>query len=377
MGKGECPPLWWLRRLQEEMVGTAREYGMRIIGPNTAGVVNTQNGFNPSPYDAGYYRLRRGTVAICSQTGMINPQAVPFPELSLGVSKICDLGNKCDIDECDVLEYLEIDPQTEVISLYVEGMKDGKRFLKTARRVAAKKPILVFKPGRTRAGARASSSHTGSLAVDDRLFDGASRQAGIFRLDRFSELFELPKIFSGQPLARGNRMGIVTYTGAVGVVALDEGAKYGLGLARLTPGTRDMLDGIFPGTGNVPVDLGPVMAAVKDFFPVYPRVLKAVMEDENVHALFNILWTGAGAENIKYYVKAYEALREHREKPIATWVYGPKKSTNRALRKEVEDLGFPVFSEPETCIKALGLSYTFSTIAQMPCPPPPQMVSSP
>ncbi|MBW2205490.1 MAG: CoA-binding protein [Deltaproteobacteria bacterium] len=348
-------------RLQKEIVAIAGKNGIRIIGPNTAGIVNTENGFNPCPYDAGYYRLKRGGVAICSQTGMINPQAVPFPDLHLGISKICDLGNKCDVDECDILEYLESDAATKVISLYLEGIKDGQRFLKTARRVARKKPILVHKPGKTRAGARASSSHTGSLALDDRLFDVLSRQAGVFRLDRFHELFEVPKIFSSQPPARGNRLGIITFTGAVGVIALDEGAKYGLTLARLSPKTQALLDNIFPGTGKVPVDLGPVMAAVKDFFPLYPRVLGAVMADENVHALFNILWIGVGAENAGYFLEAYKALKGKREKPIATWVYGPEKSSTRALERDLEDLGFPVFSEPETCIKALGFSFQYAS----------------
>jgi len=215
------------------------------------------------------------------------------------------------------------------------------------------------------------------MALDDRVFHGASRQAGIFRLERLSELFELPKIFSGQPLPKGNRLGIMTYTGAVGVIGLDEGAKYGLDLASLTPETQKMLDAIFPGMGTVPVDLGPVMAAVRDFFPMYPKVLNAVMGDAGVHLLFNILWCGVGKEYIPCYVQAYEALREQRKKPIATWVYGPKNSTRRELTREVEHLGFPVFSDPETCIKALGLSYNFSRIAQIPCPPPPQMVSSP
>lgn len=347
-------------RLQEEMGAIAGKNGIRIIGPNTAGIVNTENGFNPSPYDAGYYRIHQGGVAICSQTGMINPQAVPFPELRLGVSKICDLGNKCDVDECDILEYLESDAATKVISLYLEGMGDGQRFLKTARRVARKKPIVVYKPGKTPAGARASASHTGSLAVDDRLFEGLSKQAGVFRLDRFHELFEVPKIFADQPPPQGNRLGILTFTGAVGVVALDEGARYGLHLARLSPETRSFLDGIFPGTGKVPVDLGPVMAAVKDFFPRYPEVLGAVMADENIHALFNVLWTGVGSENTGYFLEAYRAIRGKGEKPVATWVYGPEKRRNRALARDLEDLGFPVFAEPETCIKALGFSSRYA-----------------
>ena len=182
--------------LQEEIVAIARDRGIRIIGPNTAGVVNPAVGFNPCPYDAGYYRLKPGPIAVCSQTGMVNPQAFPYLDLTFGVSKICDLGNKSDVNECDILPYLGEDEQTGVISLYLESVRDGARFMRVAREVTSRKPVLVLKLGRTAAGAKASASHTGSLAVDDRIFDGAARQAGLLRLDTFKELFELPKIFA-------------------------------------------------------------------------------------------------------------------------------------------------------------------------------------
>ena len=126
-------------RLQDEVVRLADSCGVRIIGPNTAGIVNAINSFNPCPYDAGYYRFKKGTISICSQTGMINPQAYAYGDLDYGISKICDFGNKCDLDESDFLEYLENDVDTEVISVYVESVKDGKRFLEVCRRVAAQK----------------------------------------------------------------------------------------------------------------------------------------------------------------------------------------------------------------------------------------------
>ena len=183
-------------RLQTELVEAARRWGVRVIGPNTAGIVNSANGLNPCPYDAGYYRFKKGPVTICSQTGMINPQAYAYPDLGFGINKICDLGNKCDVDECDMLEYLENDDSTGVISIYLESIRDGKRFLEVARRVSLKKPVLALKVGTTSAGAQASASHTGSLAVDDAVFGAACSQAGLLRIDKFSELFELPKVFA-------------------------------------------------------------------------------------------------------------------------------------------------------------------------------------
>jgi len=348
--------------LQEELVAFGRKKGIRIIGPNTAGVVNTANGFNPCPYEAGYHRLPKGPVAICSQTGMINPQAYPYRDLRCGVSKICDFGNKSDVDECDVLEYLEEDNDTAVISMYLEGIRDGKRFLDVSKRVTKKKPVLVLKSGRTQEGARASASHTGSMAVKDTVFDAVCRQGGIIRLDTFQELFQVPKIFASQPLPRGNRMGILTVTGGVGVMAIDEGARYGLEIARPEEKTISMLEGIFPGAGRMPVDIGPMMAAVKDTFARYPRILEAVMTDQNVDAVLNVIWAGLGENAKDIYLRAYEPLKGRFPKPLVTWTYGPDSNTARDLAFGLEDLGFPVYSDAESCVKALGLSFRYAQI---------------
>ncbi len=347
-------------RLQAEVAGIAREWGVRIIGPNTAGIVNNHNGFNPSPYDAGYYGFKKGGVTIISQTGMINPQAYPYPDLRFGISKLCDFGNKCDLDECDLLEYLESDPTTEVISMYLETIRDGKRFLKICERVAAQKPILALKVGATREGARASASHTGSLSIDDKIFEAACRQSGILRLQAFNELFELPKVFASQPLPGGNRFGLVSYTGAIGVQAADEGAKYGLTMAGLSPETAVLFEGLFPGLGSMPVDIGPMIPSVKDFSTVYSGILQAVLKDENVDSLFNVLWADAGGHNKKAYLEAYEALKASARKPVVTWIYGPDSAKVLDLKNRIEELGFPVFGEPERCIKALGLLFKYA-----------------
>jgi acyl-CoA synthetase (NDP forming) len=352
-------------RLQREVVSLAKSYGLRILGPNTAGVVNTANGFNPSPYEAGYYNLRKGPTAICAQTGMINPQAFPYPDLRFGVSKICDFGNKCDVDECDMLEYLERDAATEVISIYLESVCDGDRFLNAARRVAAQKPVLVLKSGRTDEGAKASASHTGSLAVDDRLFDAVCRQAGVLRIERFRDVFEMPKIFASQPLPAGNRVGIVTVTGGVAVIAIDECAKQELAPARLGAGTADALESLFPGLGKNPVDIGPMMASVPKAFDHCPKIFRAILEDENVDALLSILWANPKADVITRYVETYEDLKAWLKKPVVTWIYGPDAGAVIELGDRLEQMGFPVFSTSEKCIRALGLAYRYMRGARL------------
>lgn len=348
--------------LQERIAAMAREWGVRVVGPNTAGIVSGPNGFNPCPYEAGYYAFRPGPVAICSQTGMINPQAFPYPHLGTGISRVCDFGNKCDLDECDLLEFLENDPHTRVVSMYLEGIGDGDRFLRICSRVALQKPVLALKLGTTAEGARASASHTGSMAVDDRIFDAACRQSGVLRLTRFHDIFEMPKVFASQPLPPGNRLGMVSYTGAVGVLASDRGAHYGLVMARLSGETGEKLDRIFPGLGHVPVDIGPMIPSVKDFTAVYLTILGTVLRDSNVDALFNVVWADAMGKNDRAYLETYGALKGRFQKPVATWIYGPDPSRVRGLKERVEEMGFPVFDEPEQAIKALGLAYRYTRV---------------
>lgn len=349
-------------KLQKEIVEIGRQWGIRILGPNTAGIANPSKGVLPNPYELGYERLKPGGVALCGQTGMINPQAFPYGDLGYGVSKICDFGNKCDVDECDLMEYLEEDSDTKVIALYLEGIRDGRRFMEVGRRVQKKKPILILKSGRTEEGAKATSSHTGALAVKDQIFDGVCKQAGLLRLDSFGELFELPKIFSHQPLPKGNRLGIVTFTGGVGVLAVDEATRYGLRPTILTRRTIRELSSIYPNLGKPIIDLGPPMAALRDYISIYPKILRAVLKDENVDCLFNVIWTGPTQTFLEEYLRIYRQLKEINQKTVATWVYGPKVSLIQELTFGLEELGFPVFKDLEKAIKALGLASHYSLL---------------
>jgi acyl-CoA synthetase (NDP forming) len=347
-------------RLQKEMVEIARQTGMRILGPNTAGIANPAHGLIPDPYEMGYEKIKVGGVALCAQTGMINPQAFPYGDLHYGVSKICDYGNKCDVDECDMLEYLESDPATKVISMYLESIQDGRRFLEVSRRVTSQKPVLILKSGRTKEGARVSASHTGALAVDDQIFSAACKQAGVIRLEKFSELFELPKIFALQPLPKGNRLGIITFTGGVGVLAVDEGAKYGLSVAKLSPETIVKLNAIFPDLGKTIVDIGPPMAVIENYMDVYSDILKAVIADDNIDCLFNVIWTSHSEEFVEEYLRRYKEFKRNDQRPIATWIYGPRLPLVNDMASRMEDLGFPVYSNLETAIKALGIAYQYA-----------------
>jgi acyl-CoA synthetase (NDP forming) len=347
-------------KLQSEILEIGKQAGMRIIGPNTAGVANPANGFIPDPYEMGYRTLKVGGISICAQTGMINPQAFPYGDLHYGVSKICDYGNKCDVDECDTLEYLENDRHTKVITMYLESIRDGRRFLEVSKRVVPKKPVLILKSGRTKEGATVSTSHTGSLAVDDQIFGAACKQAGIIRLEKFSELFELPKIFDAQPLPRGGRLGIVTFTGGVGVLAIDEAAKYGLSVSKLSPETSVKLNAIFPDLGKTIVDIGPPMAVIDNYMDIYSKILETVLGDGTMDCLFNVIWASPFESFVEEYLKLYKKIKGKYQRTIATWIYGPSIPLVQEMSYRMEDLGFPVFPDPETSMKALGIAYQYA-----------------
>jgi acyl-CoA synthetase (NDP forming) len=314
----------------------------------------------PDPYEIGYEKIKVGGIAICAQTGMINPQAFPYADLHYGLSKICDFGNKSDVDECDMLDFLEDDPATKVITMYLEGIRDGRRFLEASRRVTRKKPVLILKSGRTQEGARVSASHTGSLAVDDQVFSAACKQAGVIRLEKFTELFELPKIFASQPQPKGNRLGIVTFTGGVGVLAIDEAARYGLSPTTLSSDTTAKLDSIFPGLGKSVVDIGPPMAVIDNYMEIYSDIFETVLADDNVDCLFNVIWTSPFEVFVENYLKFYERIKGSYQKTIATWIYGSRMPLINDMACRLEDLGFPVFTSPETAIKALGIAYQYA-----------------
>ncbi|MCX5999015.1 MAG: CoA-binding protein [Chloroflexi bacterium] len=207
--------------MQRQLLDTARGLGVRIIGPNTLGIVNTANGLVTNPYPLPYNTIHRGGIAFSSQSGIIGAHAQPMEDRVYHVGKMCDFGNKSDIDESDWLEYLTYDPLTSVISIHLETVKDGARLLDSLRKAVARKPVLVLKTGRTEAGARASASHTGSLAQDQRAINELIKQAGALPLGTWQEFWEVPKVFDSQPLPRGNRIAVVTLTGGVGVTATD------------------------------------------------------------------------------------------------------------------------------------------------------------
>jgi len=348
-------------KLQQQAVHIASRSGMRLIGPNTIGVANTRNGLVTNPYAIGYQRFQKGNIAYVSQSGVFGVQARPLEKMADPISKMCDLGNKCDVDEVDMLDYLGDDPETEVVAIHMEDVKDGRRFIDIARKVVARKPVLVLKPGRTAPGARAAASHTGSLTGDEQVYENVFKQVGAIQVSTVQEFWELPKVFALQPLPEGNRIAIITTAGGVGVMATDVAVDCGLSMARLSKATVERLGRSFPRPPGNPIDFGPAAVLATDPTALREETISAVLDDPNVDCAIVILYAGL-AYSVQATANIFERLGKRISKPVTIWFYGPDASLMEELSRQLESVGFPTYSELETAVKALGIAAEYSRV---------------
>src|SRR5512137_1676246 len=191
-------------RLQEEVKGILRSSGMRAFGPNTLGIVNTQTGLTTSYYSSRHM-LKPGSIGFAAQSGIFVGALLRYLSSfeGLQISKGIGMGNKVDVDESDALSYLMDDEQTKIIGMYLEDVRDGRRFLEIAKKAVAKKRVLIIKGGRTSEGARATASHTASMMVEDAVFEGAMRQAGVLRMTWIDDFIRALKGFLTMPIPQG------------------------------------------------------------------------------------------------------------------------------------------------------------------------------
>jgi acetyl coenzyme A synthetase (ADP forming)-like protein len=271
---------------QEELVAISRAYGMRIVGPNCMGVVNTSdeirlNGTFTTAYPP------TGRVGFLSQSGALGLAVMQYAaELGLGLSSFVSIGNSADISGNDLVAYWNQDPDTDVVLLYLESFGDPRRFARLARDVGRRKPIVAVKSGRSAAGARAAASHTGALlASSDITVDALFRQAGVIRTDTLEEMFDVATILANQPAPRGDRVAIVTNAGGLGILCADACEGNGLRVQPLSPATQDRLRSFLPAEASVgnPVDM--IASATGED---YASAIRAVGEDQEVDALIVI-----------------------------------------------------------------------------------------
>lgn len=339
---------------QEELLSIAREYGIRIIGPNTLGVFSPQARVTTIPYEKGYSVPPGGPLSIITQTGMYGPQAIPFTDYRFGIRTVIDLGNMSDVDEVDCLEYLGDDPETGVVSLYMEHTRRPREFLEAARRVSRLKPILCLKGGRSEAAADAMASHTGSLAGNDGLYDALFSQSGVVRVDEYEDLVDSAKVFSFSPLPKGNRLGIMSITGAIGIQCIDAAASSGLVPGTLTGGSRERLSRLSHTLGGHPIDLGPATAIDgMAIFSYYMKCYDILMDDPGIDCIYFNIYIGNYMAS-EFYEEALKHMEANMKKPVAAWCYGPSRDAVRGLGDLMEAHRIPCYPTTSKAVRALG-----------------------
>jgi acetyltransferase len=362
------------RALQERCLEIARRGGIRIWGPNCMGLIDSRKGyvFSFLSPDAWQDNLNPGGVSLIVQSGLLAGgfMTTLMSHKILRLAKACSIGNKCDVDETDLLEFFLDDEETKVIAMYVESFPRGRRFFELASQ--RRKPIVVLKGGKSAAGARAAASHTASLAGNQALVRGALDQAGVYQADDFFELVDLARTLEKgfertAPPAGKPRVVVFTFSGAAGIVTADHLEASGLALAELSPATRERLEKWSPSwmPVNNPVDFWPAMEKHGPEI-TYREGLAALLEDPGVDAIIVHLFAGFGVWFLDA-EKLFQGLNKT-GKPVLFWVMGHEQGY-QPLRLALEEMGFPAFNEIQRVVQVLAGIFEFRAGGESPAVP--------
>jgi len=352
--------------LEEQVVKIARKAGIRILGPNCLGVYDSKTGvdmlFLPetkvlSTGDEVIATPRPipGNIAIVTQSGAFGVAALDYlTGRQIGVSKFVSFGNKCDIQEAEVLHYLLHDNETKAILMYVEDIKSGRDFMKVAEKVTQKKPIVAFKSGRTAAGARAAASHTGALAGSDKIYDAVFKQTGVIRARDMEEFFDMGKALAMQPPAKSQNVGIITDAGGPGIMAVDECESIGLNVMRFSEKTMQKFEKMKT-EGKLPKfasGLNPVDITGSGTDAMFESVTKILFEDPEVSGiiLLGLHHTPAVQEE---YIDNVAGFACQCDKPIVACDIGETEMAIRT-RSRFDRQGIPAYSSPEDAARAMS-----------------------
>jgi acyl-CoA synthetase (NDP forming) len=338
------------RLLEEEITAIAKKAGMRLIGPNTLGYKDPIDRL-----DAAFVfgMPMPGEIALISQSGALCIGMIYYANGEhIGLSRVISVGNKADVDDADIIDYLSQDPETKVIAMYIEGIKDGKKFLDAARRCP--KPIVAIKAGRTPAGSAAASTHTGSLSGSDAVYDSAFKQVHIQRAYDVIELFDYARALAYQPPALGNRVGIISNGGGAGIMTADWCESIGLKVPGLSKKTTDALKPYLPAITSA---RNPLDVTGDARFHRYHVTGSIMLSDPGVDSLIMVC-VHAGIARPREFVGAVIKLVEEKrnlKKPIvACWVGGPE------VDEVVQDLrvkNIPVYASASRAARAVRCLY--------------------
>lgn len=336
-----------------------RAAGVRMIGPNCMGVINTAAGvslnatFAPTP-------ARAGRVGFVSQSGALGVAILNvMRDMDIGLTQFVSMGNKADVSGNDLLEYWEDDPETRVIAMYLESFGNPRRFTEIAKRVTRKKPVLVVKSGRTAEGARAATSHTGAIAGADVTVSALLEQCGVLRANTIEELFDIARALARSPLPAGPRVGIVTNAGGPAIMATDACINLGLHLAQLAPATVAELRRFLPAEASFgnPVDM--IASAGAE---AYGRTLAAVLDDPGVDMAMVINVTPLLANPIDIMHEIAAATRERAKPTLAVVMATDDFYQELELRRDLP----PVYRFPESAALALAMLARYAAWRRRP-----------
>lgn len=345
-------------KIESELVRKASDYGIRFIGPNCLGVIDTHSKMNAS-FAAGM--PSRGGIGFFSQSGAlclaVLDRALPD---GIGFSKFISMGNKADISDTDIMLALAEDENTKVILGYIEGLSDGRRFMEVAAGISKKKPLIILKSGITSSGAKAASSHTGALAGREAAFDSAFRQSGIIRAHTINELFNYAIAFANQPLPKGPNTVIVTNSGGPGILAADACDKSDLQLNPLPKDIVDELRTFLPPAASFynPVDILGDSGADR-----YEKALTTILKDERINGAI-VLLTPTAVIDVEEAARAVVNVSRLIDRPILASFMGKQRVEpgTKALMK----YGVPNYSYPEEAVLSLNAMYRYHLWSQTP-----------
>ncbi|MFO7569762.1 MAG: CoA-binding protein [Smithellaceae bacterium] len=354
--------------LQKELEATARRWGIRFLGPNCLGVANLHIKLNPTPIKAD---CKAGFVGLASQSGSFITQMFNYLHRNgMGFSTALSVGNEASIDIVDCLEYLGACPDTKVITLYVEGINRGEKFVEAAKAITPHKPIVALYVGGSEAGRKAGQSHTGSLSGPNEIYDGIFKQCGIIRARTLTELFDYALALGTLPRPQGNGVVIQTHSGGPGATAADACGRSGLTLPRLSQETAEKLKPLIPKTASTanPVDMTFSKNPSEDYFNI-PDIL---LQDDQVDMLLayfispglflertlmemGIPEASAPSEADKligdYADKFFSLTKLHPEKAIVGFTY---RSLQEKMVRTLLDRGIPIYQDPERAARAMA-----------------------
>ena len=359
------------KELEDQVIAIAAKGGIRILGPNCLGVYYSKTGidtlFLPETKTlttgedvVATPRPLPGNIAMITQSGAFGVAALDYlTGRQMGVSKFVSFGNKSDVSETDILSYLMYDKETKVILVYLEDVKHGRDFIKIAKKVTLKKPVVVIKSGRSSAGARAAASHTGAIAGSDKVYDAAFEQSGVIRARDMEEFFDIGKALAMQPPAMGKNIGILTDAGGPGVMTVDELESLGLTVERFTGETEEKFEGLkkqgailqIAATHN-PVDL--TGSVTDDQFVTSADIM---FQDPNVYGIILLGLHHMPGLREKYIDGIVEVSKKY-SKPIVMCDIG---ETEMALytRSRFDRLCVPSFASPEDAARAMASLVTY------------------